>query len=101
PGLRPSFLIQVSLGRAVVDLETGRVAVAGRRVTMADQRDMTAIDECGPGLLGISGSRSWRGEQPNGKSGEHERLHMRRFGQGREVLLQLALDQTCCRTVRD
>jgi hypothetical protein len=45
---------------------------------MADQRDMTAIDECGPGFLGIIGSRYWRGEQPNGKSGEHEPLHMRR-----------------------
>src|SRR4029077_19657318 len=43
PGLRPSFLIQISLGRAVVDLETGRVAVAGRRVAMSNQRDMTAI----------------------------------------------------------
>jgi hypothetical protein len=60
--LRPSFLIQISLGRAVVDLETRRIAVAGRRVAMADQRDMTAIDECGPGSLGIIGSRYRRGE---------------------------------------
>ena len=78
PGFRPSFLVQVSLGRAVVDLESGRVAVAGRRVAMADQRDMTAIDQCGPGFLGIIGSRYRRGEQPNGKNGEHEPLHMRR-----------------------
>ena len=39
---------------------------------------MTAIDECGPGFLRIIGSRYRRGEQPNGKSGEHEPLHMRR-----------------------
>jgi hypothetical protein len=74
PGLRPSFLIQISLGRAVVDLETGRVAVAGRRVAMPDQRDMTAIDQCGPGFPGIIGSRYWRGEQQNGKGREQELL---------------------------
>ena len=64
PALRPSSLIQISLGRAVVDLETGRVAVAGRRVAMADQRDVTATDERGPGFLGIAGSGYRRGERP-------------------------------------
>jgi len=78
PALRPSSLIQISLGRAVVDLETGRVAVAGRRVATADQRDVTATDERGPGFLGIAGSGYRRGERPNGKSSEHEPPHKRR-----------------------
>jgi hypothetical protein len=50
PGLRPASRIHVALGRAIVDLEAGRVAAgAGRRVAMADQRDMTASDQGGPG----------------------------------------------------
>lgn len=46
---------------------------------MTDERDMTAGDECGPGFPGIFGRRHWRGEQPKGKSSEHESLHMSRL----------------------
>ena len=61
PGLFAPSVIQVPLRLAIVDLEAGRVtAVAGRRVAMANQRDMAALDEGGPGFLGIVGARRRR-----------------------------------------
>ena len=78
PGLRPSALIHVALGRAVVDLEPGRVAVAGRRVAVTDQRDMPALGERGPGFIG-RGGRHRRGHQRDGQSNEGEPAHAPRL----------------------
>ena len=71
PGLRPPSVVQIALGRAVTDFEAGRIPVPGRSVPMADERDMTAIDEGGPGLPCIVAGRR-RGDQRNGKCDERE-----------------------------
>ena len=63
PGLRAPTLVHIALGRAVDDLEPGRVAVAGRRAAVADQRNVTAVDERGPGIPLISDRPRRRGDQ--------------------------------------
>jgi hypothetical protein len=73
PGLFAPSFIQVPLCPAIVEPEAGRVtAVAGRRVAMANQRDVAALDERSPGFLGIVGGDSRRDDQRNGKSGGSE-----------------------------
>ncbi len=46
---------------------------------MADQRDMTASDEGGPGFPGIIGGRHRGGDQRNGQSGKREPGHTPRL----------------------
>ena len=71
PRLLPPSVIQVALGRAVIDFEAGRIPVAGRSVPMADECDMAAIDEGGPRVPCIVAGRR-RGDQRNGKCDERE-----------------------------
>jgi hypothetical protein len=73
PRLFAPTLVHVALRRAVVDLETGRVAVARRRAAVADQRNVTAFDERGPGIALISHRQSRREDQRKGKRGEHQK----------------------------
>jgi hypothetical protein len=59
PGLTAPQLIQVPLGRAVVDLEAGRVtAVAGRCVAMPNQRNVPTRDERSPAIPGVTGGQA-------------------------------------------
>src|SRR5262249_57281815 len=79
PGLCAPEDGQVTLGRAVVDLEPGRITVAGRRVAVADQRNVTAADKRGPSIPLISDSPHRRGDQPKGKRGERQTAHVPRL----------------------
>ena len=72
-------LVQVTLGRAVVDLEPGRVAVAGRCVAVADQRNVTAVDKRGPSIPLISDRAHRRDDQRKGKCGKRQAAHASRL----------------------
>jgi hypothetical protein len=73
PGLRAPTLVHVALGRAVVDLEPGRVAAAaGRCAAMADQRNVTAVHERGPGIPLIGDRPRRPDDQRQGKRGERQ-----------------------------
>ena len=78
PGLRPSFLIQFSLGGAVGGLGNGRGGGNGRRNSLAGRRDDRDRGERARGFRGLRERRSGRGRRPNGRSGRTRRLKMRR-----------------------
>src|SRR5262249_52855199 len=87
PGLRAPTLVHVALGRAVVDLEPGRIAVAGRRTAVADQRNVTAVDERGPGIPLICHGLRRRDDQPKRKRGESQTARRDRAEQLTDMLL--------------
>src|SRR5262249_8542058 len=67
--LLASQVIQVPLGRAVVDPHARRVApVTRRRVAVANDRDMAAGRQRGPGFLGILCGKLGRDYEHGGKS---------------------------------
>src|SRR5262245_61144094 len=59
PGFLAPLFVQVPLRRAVIDPESRRItAVAGRRVGMANQGDVAALDEGRPAGFGVAGGRA-------------------------------------------
>jgi hypothetical protein len=68
PGLPAPHVIQVPLRLAVVEPEAGRVAViAGRRVAVANHRDVAACDQRRLRFVGICGGEIGRDHQQPGK----------------------------------